>query len=66
MLMMEAPPAPSDNLDALPAFLAEEWIGKGKTFSLSQTPLHVLQEKQNQLIIPDAHSNIFRSHCLLF
>ena len=54
---MEAPPKEllSNNLDALPAFRAEEWIGNRKTFSLSQTPLHVLQEKHNQLIIPDAH-----------
>ena len=56
---MEAPPEEllSNNLDALPTFGAEEWIGNGKTFSLSQTetPLHVLQEKHNQLIIPDAH-----------
>ena len=49
----------SDDLDALPAFVAEEWIENGKIFSLSQTPLHVLQEKQNQLIIPEAHLSHF-------
>lgn len=44
----------SNNLDVLPTFRAEEWIGNGKIFSLSQTPLHVPQAKHNQLIIPDA------------
>ena len=55
---MEAPPAASEepnNLDTLPAFAAEKWIGTGKTFSFSQSPLHVLQEKHNQLMIPDGH-----------
>lgn len=53
---MEAPEELlSNDLDALPAFVADEWIGTGKTFSFSQSPLHVLQEKCNQLIIPDTH-----------
>jgi hypothetical protein len=47
--------SPSDDLDALPAFDAHTWIGTGKIFSASQTPLHVLYEKYNQLKIPDVH-----------
>ena len=57
MAVMETLPieSPPDDLDALPTFDAHEWIGTGKLFSVSQTPLHVLQEKHNQLKIPDIH-----------
>ena len=47
--------SPPDDLDALPTFDAHEWIGTGKLFSVSRTPLHVLQEKNNQLKLPDIH-----------
>jgi hypothetical protein len=56
MLPAESPPDDSSNeLDALPAFDAHTWIGTGKIFSVSEIPLHVLQEKYNQLEIPDNH-----------
>jgi hypothetical protein len=47
--------SPSDDLQVDAPFDAHTWIGTGKLFSASQTPLHVLHEKYNQLKIPDVH-----------
>jgi len=43
----------------LPTFDTQERIGTGKTFSLSKIPLHVLIEKQKQIVIPDIHLHHF-------
>ena len=47
--------SPSNDVDTLPTFEAQMWIGTGKIFSASQIPLHVLHEKYNRLKIPDVH-----------
>ena len=56
MVNTETPPEElPDILDAVPNFDAREWIGTAKIFSLSTMPLHVLAEKQKQLVIPESH-----------
>ena len=52
LLMEEEVP---DNVDALPIFETQEWIGVGKKYTLSNIPLHVHFQKEWQLIIPKTY-----------
>ena len=44
-----------DNVDALPVFETQEWIGVRKKYILSDIPLHVHFQKEQQLIIPSTY-----------
>ena len=44
-----------DNVDALPVLETQEWIGVRKKYILSDIPLHVHFQKEQQLIIPSTY-----------
>ena len=44
-----------NNIDALPVFKTQEWISVGKKYILSDIPLHVHFQKEQQLIIPNTY-----------